>query len=189
MAEKELIEPMIFDEPKKPEQKELINPMQFDVREKSHEEKMYIILYKINDDDIEDYQENIYAICIGRTEAYNDIKNKLVSGLSVDVHRSIIITETKQKEASTGDGKYFLLPLDECMSVYAFCIAVGQFFDLDEFNIEDYNNTDVPEDEKKPMIPLKLTKEQEDYQKMLYASIERDKFLNALHAELDGKNV
>ena len=199
MQEKKLIEAMVFDEPEQPalsqsEQGQLQKAMDFDVKTKSIEEKIYIILYKLTENEDEVYNQ-VFSICVGRTEAYTDIKNKLISGLDVDLHRSIIITETKQTETSSRDRKYFLLPLNECISVYAFCVQVAEFYSDDNFNIEDYNNTLIDNEtnssnlaEQHSIIPRQLSQEELDYKKMLDASIQRDKFLDSLHREQEGSN-
>lgn len=186
-----LIEPMIFDEPDK------VNPnqgltkfMDFDVRTKSIEEKLYIILYRLNDSDDEIYSKT-FSICIGRTEAYNDIKDKLISGVSVDIHRSKIITETKQTESETGDRKYYLIPYEECISIYSFCTSVREYYSFDDFDIEDYNDTEVPEDNTDADLaknPRYMTKEQQDYMKMLEASMSRDKFIKSIINEKNDNN-
>lgn len=199
MQEKTLIEAMIFDEPEQPVavdsgHNDLQKAMDFDVKTKSIEEKIYIILYKLTENE-DDIYNQIFSICVGRTEAYNDIKNKLISGVDIDLHRSIIITETKQTESRSGDRKYFLLPLNECISVYAFCIQVAEFYSDDNFNIEDYNNTLIDNEtnssqpvELESIVPRQLSQEELDYKKMLDASIQRDKFLDAIRREHEGSN-
>ena len=169
----------------------LIKPMDFDVRTKSIEEKMYIILYKIDDGESDEIYNSIYSVCIGRTEAYSDIKNKLISGLNVDVHRSIIITETKQTESSTGDRKYFLIPYDECISVYSFCISIGDYYSDDEFDIEDYNNSDVPETPQDIALtnPMYMTKENMEFRKLFEESLKRDKFIDHMKHQLESDNI
>lgn len=201
MEEKKLVEAMDFYEPEQPtkvqsEQPKLQKAMDFDVKTKSIEEKIYIILYKLTENEDEIYNQ-IYSVCMGRTEAYNDIKNKLISGVDIDLHRSLIITETKQTESSTGDRKYFLIPINECISVYAFCIQVAEFYSDDNFNIEDYNNTLIDDSGAEPakinqassIIPAQLTQEELDYKKMLDASIQRDKFLDSLRREESNNNI
>lgn len=197
--EKKLIEAMIFDEPEQPnsvqsDQTQLQKAMDFDVKTKSIEEKIYIILYKLTENE-DDIYNQIFSVCAGRTEAYNDIKNKLISGVDIDLHRSLIITETKQTESRTGDKKYYLLPLNECISVYAFCIQVAEFYSDDNFNIEDYNNTLIDDEtsssqpvELESIIPRQLSQEEQDYKKMLDASMQRDKFLDSLRREQEGSN-
>lgn len=187
MAEetKHLIEPMIFDEKPNPQcvdpENGLIKPMDFDVRTKSIEEKVYIILYKIDTDTENDSMyENIYTVKIGRTEAYSDIKEKLLSGVNVDVHRSIIITETKQTETKTGDRKYFLMALEDCLSVYSFCVSVSEYYSNDPFNIEDFNNTPVPDDPNPMLSDLQnyLTPEQQEYRDMMEESMRRNRMFS-----------
>ena len=128
---RELIEPMIFNDDKVDKNKGLIHPMEFDVRTKSIEEKIYIILYKIIDSNNEDEYNNIYSICLGRTDAYNDIKNKLLSGEEIDIHKSKIITETKQTETESGDRKYYLVAYEDCISVYSFMISIQDYYSDD----------------------------------------------------------
>lgn len=172
LTDKDNLNPgLIFDETRENEQN-IIN----DIYTKSVEEKIYIILYKIIDESIEEEYRNIYSLCVGRTEVYNDIINKLTSGLDIDVNRSRIITETKQTESSTGNRKYYMLPYNECISVYAFCIQVKEFFDNIEFNIDDYVTTDIPEyiDEELKEHPMYLTAEQQNYREMLFAAMRRD---------------
>lgn len=182
---KKFIEPMIFDNPEQDRgNKQLIKLMDFDVRTKSVEEKVYIILYKIYE---EEEIKNEYSICYGRTEAYNDIKNKLISGIDIDLYKSKIITETKQTETSSGDRKYFMIPYDECISIYSFCISVRGYYSDDEFDIDDYNDGEGPEEVNIPSEfedrPTYLTPAQLEYKKLLEASMKRDKFLSALKKE------
>lgn len=199
LMNKELIEPMIFDERarKQPSpNSQFIKPMDFDVRTKSTEEKIYIILYEVNIESNDNFDQeifgHIYSVCVGRTEAYLDIKNKLRSGaLDIDVHRSRIITETKQTETESGDRKYYMLPYNECLSVYSFCITVQDYYEDDGFDIEDYNNSDVPEhdDEALRSHPMYMTEEQMNYSKMIEASMKRDKFLmDMIHEQMSSGN-
>lgn len=186
---KQFIEPMIFNDAPQNPNKDLIKPMDFDVRTKSIEEKLYIILYTLDGDDLEDYQKHTFSICIGRTNTFNDIKDKLISGLDIDVHRSKIITETKQTETESGDAKYYLLPYEECISIYAFCISVKSYYSEDKFDIEEYNNTEIPEKDDIESLPGYLTAEQIEYKKLLNASINRDKFLHSLRQENNTDSV
>lgn len=189
MSDNKFIEPMIFNNQENAQPPiSLQKGMDFDVREKSFEEKIFIILYKIEGDDIEEYQKNCFSICIGRTNTFNDIKEKLISGLDIDVHKSKIITETKQTESSTGDRKYFLLPYEECISVYAFCISVRDYYSDDDFNIEEFNNSEIPESDEIESLPGYLSAEQLEYRKLLNASFNSDKFINELKKE-NGTNI
>lgn len=167
-----------------------IRPFEYDEKTKSPEEKIYIILYKLNSDEDDDIYTQIFNICIGRTEAYRDIKEKLESGLEVDVHVSKIITETKQTETSTADKKYFLLPYKECISIYAFCKSIQDYYSDDEFDIEDYNTTEIPEkDEILSKSNQYLTAEQESYRKMLNLAIKHDEeYFDGIRRELEEKN-
>lgn len=169
-----------------------IRPMQFTVRNKGFEEKIYIILYKINDIDEDLPESRTFSVCIGRTMAYSDIKNKLIEGLDIDVHRSYIMTETKQIEATTGDEKYYMIPYSECMSVYAFCVSVANFYGEDDFDIEEYASGDVPEDDRMNRTKHVMSQEQMEYRQMLEDSIQRDKFIagmRAIYGPESGKEV
>lgn len=186
--EKKYIDPMIFDEPKSVStESNLIKPMNFDVKNKGIEEKIYIILYRLDEDDIEEYQRNVFSVCVGRTSTYNDIKEKLLSGLCIDVHKSKIITETKQIEAETGDKKYFLLSYDECISIYSFCVSVSDYYSNDNFNIEEFNNPSNEIEGDKEDTPQYLTKEQLEFKKLLEASMNRDKMF--MDMKNDGINI
>ena len=190
----ELFEPMIFEDQQKKENKELVRPMEFDVRTKSVEEKLFIILYVLEEDNLEKIYQNCYSICQGRTEAYSDIKSKLISGLNINVHKSKIITETKQTESETGDRKYYLIPLDECLSVYSFCISVSDFYSDDEFNIDDYVSEDDDSADTDKIIQQQknsysvLEELDSEYRKLLEQSIKRENFLRELGKD-DGINV
>mgnify|MGYP004581258047 CR=1 FL=1 len=181
MEEKKLIDPFIPNEPEKftdpttgVTESGLIRPIEYDAKAKSPEEKIYIILYKLNHDDYDEAYTQIFNICIGRTEAYSDIKSKLESGMDIDVHVSKIITETKQTETASGDKKYYLLPYDDCISIYSFCKSVENYYSDDEFDIEEYNNTSVPEvDEILSKSKMYLTAEQESYKRMLEVANKR----------------
>ena len=181
MEDKKLIDPFIPNEPEKftdPNtgitESGLIRPIEYDAKAKSPEEKIYIILYKLNHDDYDEAYTQIFNICIGRTEAYSDIKSKLESGMDIDVHVSKIITETKQTETASGDKKYYLLPYDDCISIYSFCKSVENYYSDDEFDIEEYNNTSVPEvDEILSKSKMYLTAEQESYKRMLEVANKR----------------
>ena len=157
----------------------LIRPMQFEAKEKSFEEKIYILFYTISNIDEDDPASKTFSICIGRTMAYSDIKNKLQSGLEIDVHRSYVMTETKQTETKTGDIKYFMVPYEECMSVYAFCTSIGSFYS-DEFDIEDYADGDIPEDNRSGIVNTVLSSEQIEYRNMLEEAIGRDRFISTM---------
>ena len=190
----ELIQPIIFEENKPIPEKDLVKPITFGVRTKSFEEKIYIILYRLNECE-DEAMSKIFEICVGRTETYNDIKNKFLSGMSIDVHRSKIITETKQTETSTGDEKYYMTDYEDCISLYSFCKKVEEYYNDQEFDIEDFNDTDVPETNELESHPMYLTKEQQEYRDMLMSSIKRNKFITELREEyrnnglIDGNNV
>lgn len=153
-----------------------INPVQFEEKHKDFEDKDYIILYYLNGDDLDEISSKTFSICHGRTMAYSDIKEKLESGLDIDVHRSKILTETKQTETKSGDIKYFMVPLADAITIYAFCISVKEFYD-DEFDIEFYADGDVPENETKYDRAC-LTSEQLDYRRELEDRISRQQFIS-----------
>ena len=144
--------------------------MDFTVPPKSYEEKTYIILYKICGSSVDDC-DGLFDIEIGRTNTYETIKSHLISGMDIDIHSSKIITETKLKDKNNDD-KYFLIPFDECISIYAFFNSVSSYYD-DEFDIEDYNNlkTDSDNDEE-----LEKSKEQKEYEEDIMKSLKDDKF-------------
>lgn len=160
----------------------VIKPMHFGVKPKSFEEKIYLILYIINDIDETEPESKTFSVCIGRTMAYEDIKTKLQSGLDIDVHRSYVMTETKQIEASTGDEKYFMIPYNECMSVYAFCISISNFYGNEDFDIEEYASGDVPEDDRMNHTIHAMSPEQIQYRNMLEESMRRSKFITEVRS-------
>lgn len=162
--------------------------MDFDTRDKSVEEKTYIILYRLEEDDMDDIFSRCFSVCIGRTEAYNDIKNNLISGLNIDIHKSKVITETKQTESSTGDRKYYLIPYEECISIYTFLTSVSDYYSGDDFNIEEYNNTEIGKSDISSDKPMTLTADQQEYRKMIEASMKRDKFLSNL-SQQEGEDI
>ena len=159
------------------ENKELINPFRFEAKEKDFESKIYLILYVINGED-DDISSKTFSVCIGRTMAYRDIKDKLISGVDVDVHSSKVITETRQNLAS-GDIKYFLMPYEECISVYAFCTSIAHMYEDDDFSIEDYSSGEVPEDAG-PKENTYMTSDQKEYYDMLKESINRKQIWEGL---------
>lgn len=181
---KRMIDPIIFDDQQEAKKtKNLVSPVTFGVRTKTFEEKIYIILYRLNECE-DETMSKIFEICVGRTETYNDIKNKFLSGMSIDVHRSKIITETKQTETSSGDEKYYMTDYEDCISLYSFCKKVEEYYNDEEFNIEDFNDTDVPDENELESHPMYLTKEQQEYRDMLMGSLRRDKFINDMRMEI-----
>lgn len=120
--------------------KGLIDPLIHYAYEKSIEEKIYIVLYVLNPDyteeELDRIYHNIYSVCIGRSETYEDIKLKLNSSIGVDVYKSIVITETLQTETSTSNTKYYLMPFNECISVYDFVKRVQPLMPRDDFDID-----------------------------------------------------
>lgn len=190
---KESIDGIIFNDEKvksgfikTPDGRELITPMIFDAPTKSIEEKTYIILWKLYlEDGNGDEFNNVYQILTGRTDTYRAIINMLtsLSAESVDINRSIIITETKQTETSTGDTKYYLLPLNECISVYSFCKSVEEYYSYDDFNIDEYNITHQEDEKVDDSIPRSFTAEEIEFKRMLEASLQQDKFINTYREE------
>ena len=182
-----LIDPMTLIDDDIPH-KTIERGMTFIAREKSTEEKVYIILYRLNDsEDTDDITSKTFEICIGRTAAYSDIKNKLQSGLDIDVHRSYVMTETRQTETSTGDIKYYMIPYEECISVYSFCISVSEYFNTDEFDIEEYSDGDVPEGGKFEDTVHFMSADQIQYRNMLEESLRREKFISMTRERLDSE--
>lgn len=171
------IKPIEEDIPK--EERKAVNPITFFPKEKSFEEKVYIILYTLNTDDESDTASRTFEVCIGRTAAYSDIKDKLISGLDIDVHRSIIITETLV-QVENADAEYYLLPFKNAISIYSFCTSVASYYNTDEFNIEDYSDGDIPEDDGDYYTKAYMTPDQMEYRRLLEDSIKREKFINEL---------
>lgn len=144
----------------------LINAISFHDPIKDVEQKTFIILYEVDSDNEENsIFDHVFTICTGRTSAYNDIKEKLLSGVNINIHKSIIITETRQTETKTASEKYFLMNLDKCISVYSFCIAVSDSYSDDSFNIEDYNDAQYSISEE--FDSVSLTDEQQEYKRLI----------------------
>lgn len=164
-----LVEPIIFEDSSPKKDDGLIRPIVFDAPTKDIEEKIYIILYNIEpDDDMDEIYSRIFSVCIGRTNAYFDIKEKLTSGLGINIYTSKVITETKQTETDTGDTKYFLLPYEDCVNILAFCTNVQGYYSDDEFDINDYINNGTPDDKDDlKRDEFYLTPEQKAYRKMI----------------------
>ena len=170
--EKELISPIIFNDEentKKDNNSKLVRPIIFDAPNKDVEEKTYIILYNIEpDDDMDEIYSRIFSVCIGRTDAYFDIKEKLTSGLGINIYTSKVITETKQTETESGDTKYYLLSYEECINIFAFCTGIQAFYGDDGFDINDYINNGSSEDiDDIQNNVFYLTPEQKAYRAML----------------------
>lgn len=164
--EKKYIHPIVYEsESTFIDKGKLIRPLKYEERDKTVEDKIYIILYILNDAD-DEVSSKTFSVCVGRTMAYLDIKNKLQSGLDIDVHRSLILTETKQTETVTGDIRYFIVPFKNAISVYSFCIAQSEYFSGDEFDIEDYADGDVPED-RADLVNRVLSEEEINYRHLL----------------------
>ena len=163
------MEPIIFNDDKSEKDDGLIRPIIFDAPTKDVEEKVYIILYNIEpDEDMDEIYSRIFSICIGRTNAYFDIKEKLMSGLGINIYTSKVITETKQTETESGDTKYYLLPYEECVNIFAFCTAIQGFYSNDDFDINDYTNNGSPNDKDDlENNTFYLTPEQKAYRAMI----------------------
>lgn len=138
---------------------EVVDLMIFDDEEKTIEEKIFIILYKLEENDNDELNNQIYSICVGRTSTYNDIKEKLSSGLMINIHESKIITETLQLGIKHMNKKYFLMNLDDCISIYTFCKSFSNNYD-DDFDIEDYNSEYVKNEDSHK---INLTDDQSVY--------------------------
>ena len=114
--------------------------MVFDEPTKSFENKTFIVF--IVEEGNDDMFDGHYKVCNGRTETYRYIQSLVESfGNDIDVHNSKIITETKQIEAETGNGKHYMTNFNSCLSIYAFCKGVEGFYEgsiLNEFKIDDY---------------------------------------------------
>ena len=160
-----------------PETQELsgkIDPLIHYAIEKSIEEKIYIVLYVLNseytEDDLDRIYHNIYSVCIGRSETYEDIKLKLNSSIGVDVYKSIVITETLQTETSTSNTKYYLMPFNECISVYDFVKRVRPLMPKDDFDIDFFIEDTIEVDYRdafKEDHPTYLDEDQLRYRNMI----------------------
>ena len=168
---KDLIEIFIPNDPEDEEKPKLQKIMDFNVPTKSFEEKIYIILYRINGATVDDF-DGLFDVRIGRTETYESIKMHLTSGMDIDIHASKIITEVKLKDKNE-DKKYFLIPFDECISIYAFFNSVSSYYSDDDFDIEDYNISKTDNDEEEV---YKMSKEQKDFESTIMQSLKDDKF-------------
>ena len=70
-----------------------------------------------------------------------------------------------------------MIPFEDAISVYAFCISVRNFYIDDGFDIEDYASGDIPEDDNK-FDRACLTSEQIAYRNELEDRIQRQQFIN-----------
>ena len=133
------VDPMQFDKNSPYYQgKKGESPIVFDVPTKSFEDKKYIVL--INQESNDELFDGQYKICNGRTECYRYIQTLIEAfGDDIDAHNSKVITETKQVEADTGNSKYYMINLDDAISVYAFCKSVEDYYKgtVYEFSIDD----------------------------------------------------
>lgn len=170
---RELIDIFIPNESKEDvsETSKLQKLMDFDVPDKGFEEKIYIVLYRIIGSTVDDF-DGLFDVCKGRTETYETIKNHFISGMDIDIHNSKIITETKLKDKNN-DKKYFLIPFDECISIYAFFNSVTSYYGDDEFSIEDYNVSKTDNDSEET---YQRSKEQKEFEENIIQSLKDDKF-------------
>lgn len=99
--------------------------------DKPVEEREYIILHSLDGDSQHDYD-----VVIGRTAAYEAIKQYCISDPSYDVNTSTILVESRYPELR--------------ISVYEFMKKIEGDYP-DNFDIEDYNNID-PDDVNDPDI-------------------------------------
>ncbi len=187
-----LFNPIIFDNQDHSETvvQKPINPIIFEEKDKHYEEKTFIILYNIEpEDDMDEIYTRIFSICKGRTEAYFDIKDKLTSGLGVNIYTSKIITETKQTETKTESIKYFLLPFEDCLNIYAFCTAVQDFYSDDGFDINDYTGDSSREDDDLDNSDVLLSPEQMEFGKLLMDSIKNKNTNLCFRSDNDSNNI
>lgn len=137
------IDPVIFEPgaplaPKEEPKKKPIRPAIFEAPVKSFEDKTYLVLIANDTDD--DLSDGNFKICHGRTDCYRFIETLLESyGDSIDIHKSIVMTETRQTETETGDIKYYMINIPECVSMYSFCKSVESYYGEYGFDIEGYN--------------------------------------------------
>lgn len=179
-------------------EKEMIYPFMVDDIDKGPEEKVYIILYIIDFDDTDMDREmdsmyrNIFSVCIGRTECYNDIKNKLISGVNINVRKSKVMVETKQTNTKTGEEKYYMMPYSDCISVLAFCTNVRHLYPDDEFEIDDYTSSDEDINNATEVdMKIAYTKEQLQLKSLLDAISSNSTFsdMQAIMSNQEGNNI
>lgn len=109
-----------------PELKEMVKIV--DNTKKHPEDRQYLICIKAKPGSGE---TDSWDIVIGRTEAYNYIKDNIDY---IDIEHSFILVES--------------LPLEKRASIYAFMKHVGDFYE-DSFDIEDYIKGDWDEEDYK----------------------------------------
>lgn len=135
------VDPMVFEKDSPysntTDKKKPVQPMVFDVPTKSFEDKIYILLLVGENND--SLFDGNYKICTGRTECYRHIQTLIEAfGDDINVHESMVLTETKQTETDTGNRKYYLINYQDSVSVYAFCKSVESFYSNDTFSIDNY---------------------------------------------------
>lgn len=125
-----------------------IKPILFDEPDKDFEEKTYIILC-VPIGDIGNSFDGYFKICDGRTNCYEFIRNNIED---IDIHESVIITETKQLDSETSVMKYFMMALKDTITVYDFVKHIEKDYN-DSFDIEEYNYAISDRNEKELMAP------------------------------------
>lgn len=182
-----------------------INPMEFfknkEIKKKNHEEKLFIILYKLKDtseDDLPEEFTRIYSVCIGRTAAYRDIQSKLVNN-NIDIINSIVITESLPKDENNNEvsNKYYLLNLSDCYNIYKFCKAVEDQYTNSDFRIDSYLDKDIELENFKMEDVISNTSEvngsinetNEEIQRMIEENKERQLFLEILRRNTNSQNL
>lgn len=144
------IDPVIFEPdaplaPKEEPKKKPIRPAIFEAPVKSFEDKIYIVFIASGRED--DLTDGDFKVCRGRTDCYRFIETLLESyGDEVDIHKSVVMTETRQTETDTKDIKYYMIDLPDCVSMYAFCKSVENYYGEYGFDIESYNKGYSQED-------------------------------------------
>ena len=203
--EKELIQPMTFyneDKEVKDDKTGLIQPITFKKPDKKHfEEKIFIILYKLNniDDNLPDIYSRIFTVCIGRTAAYHDIQTKIMEE-NVDILNSIITTEVCPDDSEVndnGDYDYYLIDLPKCLNIYKFCKGVEGFYADEEFridkfidstNISDYNsNIDELITDKVDQKDIEKINQDKELYKLATESMNRSNFIDIMTREFNNK--
>lgn len=137
-------------------EKTLVRPIVYEAPNKTPEEKMYIVLYVI-----EENIEQEYDICIGRDKAFEDIINCLIYyNRDLNLDKSKVLVETKQT-STTGDIIYFITHPNDSLSIkqfVQFCLKEKpnlreQYGDIiDDFydDSDDVNNVNEVDTENKP---------------------------------------
>lgn len=137
MDNKQLKDPMHFFSEEERE------TMEFRSILKSHEEKIYIILSVIDDDN----NSGVFDVCLGRTACYKKIAWLLETYEDYDVDKSVILVETRATNIRANKEEYFMNNYSTAASVYSFCKQVeSNYEDTDYFiEIEDYRRSSSDE--------------------------------------------